>query len=50
MEKGFKIGKTNFIGIEFTDKEDNKKLVKPCKEVKKEVEKYLDKRNGVNAT
>lgn len=46
----FKLGKTKFIGIEFTDKEGNKKVVKPCKEVKKQVEEYLDKRNGVNAT
>ena len=39
-----KVGKTNFIGIEFTDKEGNKKLVTPCKEVKKQVEKYFDEK------
>ena len=47
MEERFKKGKTNFIGIEFTDVEGNKKLVKPCKEVKKEAEAYLDKLIGL---
>ena len=50
MAKGFKISKTNFIGIEFTKKDGTKELVKPCKEVKKDIEKYFDKRNGINAT
>lgn len=46
-ETGYKIEGTDFLGVVFLDKEGNKILVEPHKEFKKQVEQYLDKRNGI---
>lgn len=43
----FKLEKTRFIGIKFIDKNGKEELVKPCEEVKKQIEEYLDERNGI---
>lgn len=37
-----KLGKTNFIGLLFTDVNGDQRLIKPCKKVKKEVEVFLN--------
>ena len=44
MKTGFRFGKTEFIGIEFTAKDGSTELIKPCKEMKIEIEKYFNSR------
>ncbi len=47
-EHGHKLGKTIFLGIQYTDKNGKEKTFKPTESVKKDVEKYLNKQNNNN--
>ena len=38
----FKLEKTRFIGIKFIDKNGKEELVKPCEEVKKQIDLELE--------